>query len=184
MKTILKIFAPALCVLLVLASPAAAEKGSGKDSGLSKKAQEQYDLAFEKALVHYEKANLLYENEKLKEAAGEIEAIIDLEFPEGSEKMDGPQLQLDMYAFLAEIYLDLGRPKDAVILLVDGIKKSPDISKKTYQLYMTLGHALKTQGEVDAALEAFEKAQMINEELLKQEEKGKKEETSGESEEE
>jgi len=184
MRAIIRRIAPVVCLLLIAGVAAnAAGQEAGTRKKLSKEEQKKYDLSLEKALVHYEKANLLYEKGKLAETAKELESIVALEFPEGTEDMDGPKLQLEMRAFLGEIYLDLDRPKDAVLVLVDGIKKAPEISDRTYQLYMTLGHALKTQDEVDAALEAFEKAEAINEELMKREKEEKEEsgDSSGEN---
>lgn len=153
---------------------AASFAGAAEQAKLSKNDMEKYDLAFEKALVHYEKAQLLFDAKKIEEAAKEVKAIIALDFPKGSENMDGQKLQLDMYSFLGEMLLSMKKNKEALEVLKEGIEKAPDISKASYQLHMTLGHAYKEMDNVDKALDEFQKAEKINKKLTELEKKDKK----------
>lgn len=172
MRRFTKLNIPVLIAALIVFSVSAFAAEAAKP--LSKEDQTKYDLAFEKALVHYEKAQLLYDAKKLEDVAKELKAVTELEFPAGSEGMDGVKLQLDMHSFLGEVYIDLKKNKEAVETLLAGIKKAPEIDKTTYQLYMTLGHAYKKMDKVDEALKAFESAEKINKALLEQEKKEKK----------
>jgi len=190
MKLIKTRWLAVFCLAAIMALPAAAlaadkdagDKGKEKKQAvkLSEEDQKKYDLAFEKALAHYEKAQLLYEKKNLEKTAKELESIIALEYPKAAAGADGPLMQLDMRSFLGEIYLELGKGKEAVEVLKKGLEKAPEISTQAYQLHMTLGHVYKEMKKVDDALEAFDKAEKINEALLKEEEKAKKKEAGAE----
>lgn len=175
MQYLKKINMITLSVVVALLVFSAASFAADAAKPFSKEDQAKYDLAFESALVHYEKAQLLYDAKKMEDVTKELKIIVDLEFPAGSERTDGARLQLDMHSFLGEIYIDLKKYKEAVDVLLAGIKKAPEIDKTTYQLYMTLGHAYKKLEKVDDALKAFEQAEKINKVLLEQEKKEKKE---------
>ncbi len=162
------------CVLILIAAVAAAMTFSAYSADSKKKLSDEdekkYDLAYESALAHYEKANLLYKKDKLDETVKELQIIVDLNFPKGTEDREGFLLQLDTRSFLAELLLKKGQPEKAVDVLKPGIKAAPDVSQQTYQLYMTLGHVYKEMKKTDEALTAFEKASKINETLRKQKE--------------
>ncbi len=153
------------------AAPAAAQEQKTEKKMSPQEIKQQYDLAFEKAMVHYEKADLLYEKKKLAETAKELEAIVALEFPEGMENSDGALMQLDMFDYLGQVYLEMGKPEKAAEVLEAGIKKAPPVGKQAYHLYMSYGHVLKTMKKTEAALAAFEKAEKINTQLTKAEKK-------------
>lgn len=172
-STVLAAALALLTLLTATAFHAAAQDAVNKPT--QEEIKKQYDLAFEKALVLYEKADLLYEKKKLAEAAKELEAITSLEFPEGMESSDGALMQLDMHDFLAQVYIEMDQPGKAVATLEAGIKKAPPVSKQAYHLYMTYGHALKRMKKSEEALAAFEKAEDINQQLLKAEKEKAKE---------
>jgi tetratricopeptide (TPR) repeat protein len=159
-----------LVIFIISALFSAASADTTKKTKLSQENEKKYQLAFEAALAHYEKANILYKKDKIDDTMEELEAIIAIEFPEGSEDRDGLRLQLDTRSFLGELLLEKDQPDKAVEILKDGIKQAPDISQQTYQLYMTLGHVYKEMNNPDDALAAFGKAQKINNILRKQKE--------------
>lgn len=163
-----------LCILFLVIAGASLALAGAEKPALSDEDEKKYELAFEDALAHFEKANLLYKKNKIDETIKELEAIIKIEFPKGTEDRDGRRLQLDAYAFLGEILLEKKKPEKAVEVLKEGIKKAPETSEQTYQLYMTLGHVYKEMNKTDEALAAFEKAQKINEKLKKAKEKSEK----------
>jgi len=134
---------------------------------LSPEDEKKYELAFDSALTRFEKAHILYKKGKIDETIKELEAIVKLQFPKGTENRDGWHLMLDAHAFLGELLLEKKKPEKAVETLKEGIKKAPEFSEQTYQLFMTLGHVYKKMEKPDEALEAFEKAQKINEKLAK-----------------
>ncbi|MFA6447978.1 MAG: hypothetical protein WCX65_00780 [bacterium] len=163
--SLLIIFTLAAAVASVSSTTAISQKEK-----LSREDEKKYQLAFDSALAHYEKANILYKKEKVDETIKELEAIIDIEFPAGTGDRDGLRLQLDTRSFLGELYLEKKQPDKAVKTLKAGLKQAPDISQQTYQLYMTLGHVYKEMNKNDEALAAFDKAQKINDTLKKQKE--------------
>jgi tetratricopeptide (TPR) repeat protein len=155
--------------LMAIFSAVAADAQKTK---LSPEDEKKYQLAFESALAHYEKANMLYKKEKIDETIKELDAIIAIEFPDGTEDRDGLRLQLDTRSFLGELLLEKDPPQTdkAIKILKTGIKQAPSVSSQTYQLYMTLGHVYKQMNKTDEALAAFNKAQKINDILMKQKE--------------
>ncbi len=144
--------------------------GEAKKQKLTPEEEKKYELAFESALAHFEKANLLFKKEKIDDTIKELNEIIDIEFPEGTEDRDGIKIQLDARSFLGELLLEKKQPDKALEILKAGLKKAPDVSQQTYQLYMTLGHIYKEMKKTDDALAAFDKAQKINAILRKQKE--------------
>jgi tetratricopeptide (TPR) repeat protein len=164
-----KVFILALVTVLAAAVALAVAAGDSKKK-LSDEDENIYELAYESALAHYEKANLLYKKDKTDETIKELQAIADIDFPKGTEDRDGFMLQLDSRSFLAELLIGKGQPDKAVDVLKPGIKQAPDASRQTYQMYMTLGHAYKEMKKTDDALAAFEKAAKINNILRKQKE--------------
>ncbi|HOX29303.1 MAG TPA: hypothetical protein PLQ76_09140, partial [bacterium] len=106
----------------------------------------------------------------LDDTIKELTAVVEVEFPKGTDDRDGLKLQLDAYSFLGELLLEKKQPDKAVDLLKEGLKKAPDMSKQTYQLYMTLGHVYKEMKKNDDALDAFDKAQKISKKLKEAEE--------------
>jgi tetratricopeptide (TPR) repeat protein len=155
-------------ILLTVARAAFAETGK---TALSPEDEKKYELAFDSALAHFEKANILYKKGKTDETVKELEAVIKIDFPDGTEDRDGWKLTLDSYAFLGELWLEKKKPEKAAGVLKEGLKKAPAYSEQTYQLYMTLGHVYKVMDKTDEALAAFESAQKINDKLKKDKEK-------------
>ncbi len=163
---------PALLALAVvlICMTAAFAAGETKKQKLTPEDEKKYELAFEAALAHFEKANLLYKKAKTEETIKELNAIVGIVFPEGTEDRDGLKIQLDASSFLGELLLEKKQPDKALEVLKSGLKKAPEVSQQTYQLYMTIGHVYKEMKKTDDALAAFEKAQKINDILRKQKE--------------
>lgn len=155
----------------VLLAPAFAAGGKGPK--FTKDEQKSYNLAFEKAVAHFEKFKLFLEDDKAKEAVKELRAIIDIDFPEGSDGTDGAMLQVEAHTYLGEMLTEQGDYEGAVKTLLEGVKKAPDVDAATYDLYMALGHAYKKLKKNDEALAAFDKAEKINKILKDREEKAK-----------
>ncbi len=153
-----------LCPLLILTIFACLATRAAEPSPESKK---KYSLAFESALVKYEKAGLYYKDKKIPDAIRELEELVAIKFPAGFEDSDGFALQLDTYAFLGELYLEIDKPQKALDAVGKGLDKAPGASKQTYQLYMTMGHIYKETGDNDKALKAFKQADKINASLRK-----------------
>lgn len=171
-----------LFAVLCACAPAAAQ--SVQLIKISKDDQKQYDAAFDKVVAHFEKFEIYLKDNKTKEAIEELEAIVDVAFPDGSEGMDGVLLQIEAHIYLGEMYIEQsdgaksGSAKEdllnkAVSVLKSGIKKAPDVDERTYDLYMALGHAYKALGKKEEALNAFEKAEKIMEKLEDKQKKSK-----------
>lgn len=159
------------CFLLLISVAAMAD---GKAPKLSKDDQKKYDLAFEKALAHYDKFKIYLEDDKTKDAIKELQTITAIDFPDGAKGSDGVMLQVEAHIYLGEMLTDQGDFDGAVETLKQGITKAPDIDQATYDLYMALGHAYKKLKKNDEALAAFEQAEKINKILQEREEKSKK----------
>lgn len=151
---------------------------------LSKDDQKLYDTAFDKVVAHFEKFEIYLKDNKTKEAIEELEAIVAVDFPAGSEGMDGVLLQIEGHIYLGEMYIEQsdGSKNDkakndllnkAVAVLKAGIKKAPDVDERTYDLYMALGHAYKALGKKEDALSAFEQAEKIMKKIEDKQKKGK-----------
>ncbi len=173
MRSILLKTLPVFAAIIFILAPSLSAQEQ-KSAKLSKEDEKKYELAFEAALIHHEKAALLYNDKKVDEAMKQLESLVSISFPKGTENRDGRRLQLYSYGFLAELQIEKKQFDKAVETLNSGIKLAPDVATETYQLYMTLGHAYKNLKKTNDALKAFEKAQKINEALQKLEETEKK----------
>ncbi|HOO55193.1 MAG TPA: hypothetical protein PLN69_00085 [bacterium] len=167
-------------LMLALSACAAFAQENPADKRLSQEAEKKYDLAFQASIAHFEKADLLFQKEQIDEAIEELEKIIEIVFPEGTEERDGWKLKLDAHSFLGELYLQKGQHEKSIQTLKSGIEIAPEISEQTYDLYMALGHAFKVTKDTDSALDAFDKAQKINETLREMKEKEEKSKSEAE----
>ena len=168
-----------LAVLSMTGAPAAAAPAPQiLEIKVSKADQKKYEDAFEKVMLHFQKFEAYLQDNKIDEAMDELKAVIDVQFPEGSEGTDGVMLQVESHIFLGELYVEdsagkKGKKKEealnkAVAVFLAGITRAPAVDDCTVDLYMGLGHAYKMQGRSKDALAAFEKAEDIKEALKKQ----------------
>ena len=143
---------------------------------LTKEEQEKFDRVVETAFAHREKAKLFYKKGSKEKALEELKKIVSLEFPEGAEDREEYTVKFYAYINAGKICLELEKEKEAVELLEEGVKKAPDVSVWTYDLYMTLGKAYEKLGMDKKAMKAFDKAMEISKKL--EEQKKKEEEKS------
>jgi len=97
----------------------------------------------DKAMAHYNKFEVLLDQNKNKEAMDELLAIIAIDFPAGSQGTDGVMLQVEAHIYLGEMYIEqadaAAAAKDkstlldkAVKTLRAGIGQAPDVDERTY----------------------------------------------------
>lgn len=151
--------------------PLRAATEEAKDETVEEK-EALFQRAVETAIAHMEKSRIYYNKKDDKEKAlKELKMIIKIEFPEGAEERSEYSVVYDSYINAGMLLMEMDKPKEARLLVSEGVKKVPEISEWAYDLYMTQGKILEKLDKDEEAIKSFDKAMEITKKLEKAQKK-------------
>lgn len=151
-KTFLEILSGLLLAVLASSVPLLADDGPEDEEDAR---EERTELLHQIAEAHFEKAAILEESGRVDAAIEELRRIETLPFP---DEEDVEEQLFEVNVFMAELYLEAERFKEAETLLNGALKRFSDPPSRSVQLHTLMGYALREQGRGEEALKHFDRA--------------------------
>lgn len=133
--------------------------------------EELFQRAVETAVAHMEKSRLYYKKKDKGKALKELKKIIRIDFPEGMEGREEYTVVYYSYVNAGKLLMELEKPKEARLLVDEGVKKVPEPSAWAHDLYMTQGKIFEKLDMAEEAIRSFDKALEITKKLEKAQKK-------------
>ncbi|MFH1537977.1 MAG: hypothetical protein ABIH66_03400 [bacterium] len=151
------------CGSFLLAADEQAEK--------EKVEEEFFNRAVETAFAHREKAQIYYKKNKKDKTLEELMKIIEIDFPEKLKGREEYEVVYYAYVNAGKLLLEMEKPDKARVLVAEGVKKAPELSVWTYELYRTQGKIFTALDMEEEALKSIDKAMEITKKLEKAQKK-------------